>query len=429
MRVAYPSPILLVALALAPPAIATAQEPAQKGTNGRAAVFLDCHSRLCDFDHFRREIPFVNWVRDRQDADVHVLITQQGTAAGGSRFTLSLIGLRAMAARQDTVYYVTNVDDTYDEERAGLTRTIALGLVPYVWHTGAFQRLSLRYAAPVDTAHLLAEERIDDPWDYWVFRISVRGSMEGESQERFLSGNTSVSADRTTEALKIELSARASGARSEFDVVDEAEGLDTTYVSSRTAYGFDGMVVWSLGPHWSAGALGEADRNSTLNWDLAVRGGPAVEYNIFPWDQSTWRRLTLRYVIGIAAYDYTEETIYDQTAEFRPAHTLEVDIGVQQPWGSIRGSLDAFQYLHDLTKHSVSVGGGVNLRVFRGLDFSIGGNVARIKDQLYLSKVGLTTEEILLRQQQRGTEFRFGMDLGLSYRFGSKFNNVVNPRM
>jgi hypothetical protein len=429
MRSRYAHVTLAITLTLGGPALAGAQEPSTAIANGRVAVFLDCHSRLCDFDHFRREIPFVNWVRDRKDADVHVLITQQGTAGGGSRFTLDLIGLRALAARQDTVFYVTNADDTYEEERAGLTRTIALGLVPYVRHTRAFERLSLAYAAPVDTSSLLITDAVADPWDYWVFRVSVRGSMEGESQERFVAGNTSLSTNRITEGLKIELGVRASGSRSEFDVVDEAEGLDTTYVSTRTAYSFDGLVVWSLGPHWSAGVMAELDRNSTLNWDLAIQGGPAVEYNVFPWEESTWRRLTLRYVIGITAYNYTEETIYDQLAEVRPAHTLEVDIGVQQPWGSVHGSLDAFQYLHDLTKHSVSVGGDLNLRVFRGLEFNIGGSVSRIKDQLYLSKVGLTPEEILLRQRARGTEFRFGMDLGLSYRFGSKFNNVVNPRM
>jgi hypothetical protein len=66
--------------------------------------------------------------------------------------------------------------------------------------------------------------------------------------------------------------------------------------------------------------------------------------------------------------------------------------------------------------------------VVRGLDFNVGGFFARIKDQLYLSKVGLTPEEVLLRQRERGTDFRFGVDLGLSFRFGSKFNNVVNPR-
>ena len=79
--------------------------------------------------------------------------------------------------------------------------------------------------------------------------------------------------------------------------------------------------------------------------------------------------------------------------------------------------------------HSITVGGDLNLRVFRGLDFSVGGRVSRIKDQLYLSKVGLTPEEDLLQQRARGTEFRFQVDMGLSYRFGSKYNNIVNPRM
>jgi hypothetical protein len=34
-----------------------------------------------------------------------------------------------------------------------------------------------------------------------------------------------------------------------------------------------------------------------------------------------------------------------------------------------------------------------------------------------------------LQQRARGTEFRFQVDMGLSYRFGSKYNNIVNPRM
>jgi hypothetical protein len=420
--------VLLAALLVVPVPAVSQADPGQS-TNGRIAVFLDCHTRLCDFSHFRREITFVNWARDRQDADVHLLITQQRTAGGGSRFSLGLIGLRALAPRRDTVFFVTNADDTFEEDRGGLTRTLKVALVPYVWHTGVLQRLSLDYADP--TAGAAAEQAgpIDDPWNYWVFRIGLRGSAEGESQERSLRGNTSVSASRITEDLKIEFDAYASGDRSEFDVVDEAEGIDTTFVSTRESYGVEGLVVWSLGPHWSAGALAEVDHRSTVNWDLAVRGGPAIEYNVFPYDESTWHRFTIRYVAGIAAFDYTETTIFNRTSEIRPVHVLEIEVGVQQPWGSIHGGVDAFQYLHDLSKHSVSLGGGLSLRVFRGLDFNVGGDIARIKDQIYLSQVGLTPEEVLLQRRERGTDFRYELDLGFSYRFGSKFNNVVNTRM
>jgi len=36
-------------------------------------VFIDCDS--CDLDYIRTEITFVNYVWDRQEADVHILIS------------------------------------------------------------------------------------------------------------------------------------------------------------------------------------------------------------------------------------------------------------------------------------------------------------------------------------------------------------------
>ena len=39
-----------------------------------------------------------------------------------------------------------------------------------------------------------------------------------------------------------------------------------------------------------------------------------------------------------------------------------------------------------------------------------------------------TTEEILLRLRQLATDYSYYTSVGFSYRFGSAFNNVVNPR-
>jgi hypothetical protein len=47
---------------------------------------------------------------------------------------------------------------------------------------------------------------------------------------------------------------------------------------------------------------------------------------------------------------------------------------------------------------------------------------------LYLPKGNLTREEVLLRQTQLATGYRARAYAGLSYTFGSVFNNVVNPR-
>jgi hypothetical protein len=56
------------------------------------------------------------------------------------------------------------------------------------------------------------------------------------------------------------------------------------------------------------------------------------------------------------------------------------------------------------------------------------GNYGWIRDQLYLPGGDYTEAEILLRQRAVATSFSYFTSFGVSYRFGSIFNNVVNPR-
>ena len=64
-------------------------------------VFLDCAS--CDENYIRTEITFVNYVRDRTLADVHVLITTQATGGGGTEYTLKFIGLERFKGLENTL--------------------------------------------------------------------------------------------------------------------------------------------------------------------------------------------------------------------------------------------------------------------------------------------------------------------------------------
>jgi hypothetical protein len=72
---------------------------------------------------------------------------------------------------------------------------------------------------------------------------------------------------------------------------------------------------------------------------------------------------------------------------------------------------------------------GFNLRLLRGLGFNGNGFVARIKDQIFLPREGISDEEILIQRRQQGTDFRIRLRFGFNYTFGSIFNNVVNPRL
>ena len=56
------------------------------------------------------------------------------------------------------------------------------------------------------------------------------------------------------------------------------------------------------------------------------------------------------------------------------------------------------------------------------------GGVEFVRDQLFLPRRGASTDEILLQERQLATSFRYWMSLALSYSFGSRFANIVNPR-
>jgi hypothetical protein len=72
------------------------------------------------------------------------------TSDGGFNYTLDFTGLREFASRSDSLQYVSDPDDTNAEVREGITRMIALGMVPYVTSTAIARQLRIAIeAAPL----------------------------------------------------------------------------------------------------------------------------------------------------------------------------------------------------------------------------------------------------------------------------------------
>ena len=197
MRLAYLSFVLIAGL-LGWPAHALAQD---QSALPPLRVFLDCGP--CDFDYLRQEVPVVDYVRDRNDADVHVLVTTQDTGGGGEEYIFDFIGLGALAGRADTLRYVSQQFETEDEQREGYTRTFGLGLVRYMVYTGRESALEIEFADADEDRQTVNPQ--DDPWNLWVFEIDVSGELQGETQrkETFLEG--SFEASRITEGFKIDI--------------------------------------------------------------------------------------------------------------------------------------------------------------------------------------------------------------------------------
>jgi hypothetical protein len=422
--------VTLLVLAVA---VSAAQQPNSAATAQDSAlrVFFDCpnYGSGCDFDFLRTEITWVNWVRDREAADVHALISTQQTGGGGTEYTLSLIGLRRFTGRADTLRYYASGTSTADEARHGLAHLLALGLASYAAATPLGSRLSVTYEAPSAPG----AAAMHDPWNAWVFTINGGAFLNGQQSIHSTQLNASLGANRTTPQWKHDFNVYENYSQDVFkdvpvfDTLGNQTGTQNVRSISRS-YGGSLLVVKSLGPHWSAGVQGSVNHSTFGNVAIGLSLGPAIEFDVFPYDQSTRRQLTLQYGIQPQYYRYIDTTIYSKTRETLGRQNLTSALSVTQPWGSASISLTASQYLQDLHQNRLVLFGNLNLRLFKGLSLNVSGDVERIHDQRALPEVGATPDEILLRRRELATSYSYFTFINLTYRFGSTLNNTVNPR-
>jgi hypothetical protein len=383
-------------------------------------VFIDCTNAYCDTEFFRAEMAFVDHVRDRRDADVHVLVTGDDTGGGGREYTFAFLGLGRFDKVNHTLRCVTKSTDTDDERRREMLTTLKLGLVRYVADTPAGRHLQIGFRRPAASG---ADATARDPWNHWVFSANLRGSTSGESSQTSVSLYGGFSANRVTEAWRVLTSASANYSESDYTF---SEG-DTYTSISRSFYG-SALIVRSLGRHWGAGMDAGFSSSTYSNYQARVRVAPAVEYNVFPYSESTRHQLTVNYGVGATRVRYFEQTIYGKDRQTLADHALTVYLDMRQPWGSTSTAFSVSQYLNDLSKNRVQLYGDMDVRLFKGFSLTAYGSVSRIHDQLNLPMGAATTEEVLVRQRQLATSYSYYVSMGISYRFGSIFNNVVNSR-
>jgi hypothetical protein len=407
-------------LALAAAAIAGAPASAQAPVQADPLrVFLDCD--FCDFNYLQVETPWVAFVRDRTAGDVHLLLTQIGTGAGGLRYQLEVLQQRG-GARRDTVVFETQPSITDDARRSEITRNIQLSLVPYAMRTDAGRTLRLATARREDDD--TPRPAGNDPWRAWVFEIGGGASMDKEERQSEMNFDGSLEARRVTAALKVGFDAYADFQRDRFQL-DDDEG---TLARTRESYEGGAVVVRSLGRKWGFGAQTAIGSSTFENIELAVRAAPAIEYSLWPYEEATRRQLVFQYSVGISSFKYRELTLFDKLRETRPNHAFVIGYDMRQPWGTAEAQLEAAAYLDDHTQNRLEFDAEWSVRLFRGMELEFGGSVESIRDQLAIPKRDATPDEILLELRELSTDYRFDFRVGFSYTFGSIFRAVVNPR-
>lgn len=385
----------------------------------RVRVFLDCSDCFADF--VRTELTFVDYVRDRTQADVHVLVTRSETGSGGREYTAEFIGAGRFAGVNTTLKAVTTSSDPEDVVRRQIANTLRIGLLGYVARGGLPPQLSVR--VDVDDKEARPRTSADDPWNNWVFSIRGSASFQGEESNRQTELSGSLSADRITPDWKLTLATAIDHENERFDL-DEDDPVSV----KRREREFQWLAVKALGDHWSAGAEGDIQSSTFSNKKLSVRAAPAIEFNVFPYSAYTRRQLRLQYSLGAERVNYYEETLFEKTGETLPAHEFSITFDQRERWGTVEGRLEAFQYLHDLAKSRLEANAEVSWRIARGFSVSADASASRIRDQLALPRRGATPEEILLHQRQLRSGYEYDFQLSLTYTFGSIFSAIVNPR-
>jgi len=422
-RLLFPAALLLVGLLVAP-----SGARAQNAT-GRPRVFLDCQGGGCDRNYFRTEITWVTWVRDQNDANLHIIFTRQNTGAGGREYVLDYIGRGAFESYVSQSLYRSLPTDTQREDLDGLTLALSVGIADFATESGFRNLIRITPLASDEEgiaprSGILSQEEANDAWNLWVFRIEANGNFDGESSRTESNLRGSLRASRVTPTWKQTYDANFNryARRDEYD-----DGRDP-FIYHRNDWGASWRVVYALAEHFSTGFSGNVGRNTRNNQDFWGQFNPAIEYSFFPYEEATRRSLTAFYEIGPVYRHYFETTLLGEDAETRFEQALSLELEQRQPWGQAGVELRASHYLHDIHTNNLSVNGNLSFRVIRGLDLNVGGSYSRVRDRYYLSAEDLTDEERLLRLQQQQTDYTASVRFGFSYQFGSIYNNVVNNR-
>jgi hypothetical protein len=376
----------------------------------------------CDRAALQKAVPFVTIVAEHPGADVSVTVSTRALAEATAQWSVAATGLGRFAGRERRITFDVATTASPEAVAADLARFMKLVLTEFAAETTLGSRMDVVFKRPASANQPLQQDQ-KDPWNYWVFRMGASTNMYGEQSASDNSHYFSASANRTTENWKLRVAGNRNLSESEFDL-DE-----TTTIHSRFSdWSTELIAVKSLGPRWSLGVTSSLVGSTYSNARRVARVDPGLEFDWFPYKESSRRSLTFIYSVGAARYEYLRETIFSKLEETVWQHSLRSSLGLRQAWGSAGASLQFTQQLSAPDRTRLALNANMNIRVFKSLTLNSSGSYSRIRDQFTLEKGDASDEEVLLRQRQLATGYRYSFSFGFSLAFGALSNASVNPR-
>lgn len=384
--------------------------------SGILKIFLKCD--YCDLQFMKQELPYLNYVRDRKLAQVQIIVTTQGTAAGGVEYTLQFLGLNEFENMQDTLKFSILPNAAENIERTTMNQYVLLGLTRFIAKTPYAAEWMVNYSGETDN------QNIKDKWDFWVFNLSAYGWFNGEAYYKSKNIYGEISASRTTNERKLEFRFNNNYNKNNYRIDDSTE-----FISLFKSYYAEASYVHSLSDHWSAGLDLEYSSSLFSNLKFNMFNSVLFEYNIFPYSESTRKQFRFYYKAGPRFDRYYDTTVLQKTKMTWSVQETGMYVQVIKEWGSFATWLSYTTMLNDFRYWSASIETDASFNLFKGFNLNLSANVSFIQNQVSLRLNEASDNEILLRQVQVPTDFRYWMSMGFSYTFGSIYNNIVNPRL
>ena len=379
-------------------------------------LFVECN---CDKNYIRQEIKNIDHVRDQGLANVQVFIYDIANGSGGKTYKLEFTGTDSFESIAHTLSFVSNANMTADDIRKRLVWRIKKGLLKYILESDIANRVVYRIKGKKEAN----EVEFYDPWNNWIFEVYGEAKFDKETSRKKFEYKLGLESDHVTDKWRVRADFQLSQLNSEFVRNDE------TFTSERKRYWGAASVVRSLSDHWSTGIFTNFKYDTFANIDFSTGISPAIEYNIFPYNEVLKREIVFAYKIGFNYNDYIETTIFNEDTEFIFNHSLETQVRYRQPWGNVYARIRASTFLKDFSKNRLQFNGNLSVRVLKGFSVRFSGDLQFIRDQINLPAGDASLEDVLLQQKQIATDFDLGFSVGLAYTFGSAFNNIINTRL
>ena len=391
----------------------------------RLNLFTDCE---CNKTLLKQELDYVNHTIDPVTAQVNLFIVTNYLSNGGRVYDLNFKGQQELAENSLSFKVSTTAVMTDLERDQYLTKRIELGLAGFLAGTSYAELVDLTAQAPPEPEIMegeeVVEDRSGDGWNNWIFKAFVRFGLEQESQRSETEARLGFEADRTTADWRLRFSPNL---YYRVEQINRPNGEVATVL--RRDQWFNGKVVKSISNHWSVGFLSDVRRSTFTNIDLGVFVAPAIEYNIYDYNQVPFKEFTVAYRVGYVYNNYIDTTVLFQKAESLGRQSLDIDLRLRQRWGRVDAGISAAAYTNDLSNNRFSINLETDVRIVKGLNVNIGGRYQIINDQINLAAGEISEQDRLLGNTQLATSFALDVSFGFSYTFGSLFNNVINRRL